>query len=117
MYQDLIQALQGDIFFARRYLYHALFDQPDDERWSTNFEDKLDKARSPYILLDHILFSQSMTRGHLGRRFAYLAHPDAGRVEHQIHYRVASARHKYASTSDHRPISMSFRKTESAPGS
>ena len=110
MYQDLVTALQGDVFFARRFLNHALFDAPDDERWSANFEDPLDPSRSPFILLDHILFSQAMTRSHTGTRFAFLAKAGSGRVEHQVHHRIASARFKYASTSDHRPISMSFAK-------
>ena len=30
---DLISNLQGDVFFARRFLNHALFDQPDALRW------------------------------------------------------------------------------------
>lgn len=108
MYQDLVTALQGDVFFAQRFLNHALFDAPHGERWSVDFQDKLDPDRPPFILLDHILFSQSMTRSHAGARFAFLAQGGSGKVEHELHHRVASTRFKYAETSDHRPVSMEF---------
>ena len=108
LYHDLIGALQGDVFFARRFLNHALFDAPDGERWSVHFEDALDPGRDPHILLDHILFSQAMTRSHLGTRATFLARPGGGRVEHQVHHIVTSARPKYAMTSDHKPVSMIF---------
>lgn len=108
LYHDLVGALQGEIFFARRFFNHALFDTPEGERWSVHFNDRLDPARSPLILLDHILFSQSMTSSHTGRRFGYVARRAGGRVEHEVHHRIASARHKYAATSDHRPVSMIF---------
>ena len=48
LYHDLISALQGEIFFARRFLNHALFDAPEDERWSYHFRDKLDPGRDPH---------------------------------------------------------------------
>lgn len=114
MYQDLVTALQGDVFLARRFLNHALFDAPETERWTCNFEDPLDPARSPFILLDHILFSQSMTGGHHGDCFPFQARAHQGKVEHEVHHRIASARYKYAETSDHRPISMTFTRHEHA---
>lgn len=110
MYQDLVTTLQGEVFFARRFLNHALFDSPQSERWSVDFDDPLDPARSPFILLDHILFSQAMTRSYPGDRFGFIARPGGGLVEHEVHHRVASSRFKYAATSDHRPISMIFEK-------
>lgn len=110
LYHDLIGALQGDVFFSRKFLNHALFDAPGSERWSVHFEDKLDPSRSPYILLDHILFSQSMTGSNLGSPCPYRARAGGGLVEHDIHHRVTSTRFKYAMTSDHRPVSMWFDK-------
>ena len=117
LYHDLIGALQGDVFFARRFLNHALFDAPDSERWSVHFEDALDPGRNPHILLDHILFSQSMTGSNLGRPSPFRARAQGGLVEHEIHHRVTSTRFKYAMTSDHRPVSMWFdRRNQSPPG-
>lgn len=108
LYHDLIGSLQGDVFFARRFLNHALFDSPEGERWSVHFEDALDPARDPHILLDHILFSQAMTRSHLGEKCLFLAQGGSGLVEHQVHHQVTSTRYKYANTSDHKPVSMTF---------
>jgi len=100
------------VFFARRYFYHALFDGEASERWSCYFQDPLDPDRSPHLLLDHILFSQALTRGYAGVGSPYIAEAGSGKVEHQIHHRVASSRYKYAETSDHRPISMTFRRRD-----
>jgi len=108
LYHDLIGALQGDVFFARRFLNHALFDAPQTERWSVYFEDSLDPSRSPHILLDHILFSQSMTGSDAGKPCPFRARSKGGKVEHEVHHRVTSTRFKYAMTSDHRPVSMWF---------
>ena len=110
MYHDLIGALQGDVFFARRFLNHALFDAPDSERWSVHFEDELDPGRNPHILLDHILFSQSMTGSDFGTPCAFRARAKGGLIEHEVHHRVTSPRFKYAMTSDHKPVSMWFDK-------
>lgn len=112
LYHDLLGGLQGDVFFARRFLNHALFDAEDGERWSVHFEDALDSRRDPHILLDHILFSQSMTGSFTGTPCPYRAPGGGGRVEHDIHHRVNSSRFKYARTSDHKPISMRFVKRD-----
>ncbi|WP_068315037.1 endonuclease/exonuclease/phosphatase [Polycladidibacter hongkongensis] len=108
MYHDLLGGLQGDVFFARRFLNHALFDAPDGERWSVQFEDKLDPGRDPHILLDHVLFTQSFTNAVGVEPFAFKARRGGGKVEHEVHQRIAGPRPKYATTSDHRPISMVF---------
>lgn len=105
MLHDLIGNLQGDVFFARRFLNHALFDLSDDLRWTVKFKDKVTPARNPHILLDHILFTQSLS----GRE----AHPlrvrsNAGRVEHDIHERINSLLPAKVSTSDHRPVSVTL---------
>lgn len=110
MYHDLLGALQGDVFFARRFLNHALFDVEEDERWSVHFQDKLDPGRNPHILLDHILFTQSFTGNPRVVPFAFKAKRGGGKVEHEVHHRVTGQRPKYAMTSDHRPISMVFER-------
>ncbi|MDD9909372.1 MAG: endonuclease/exonuclease/phosphatase [Ahrensia sp.] len=114
LYHDLIGTLQGDVFLARRFLNHALFDFEESERWSVYFKDKLEPGRNPKILLDHILFSQSMTGSHTGDKFAFKARSRSGLVEHQIHHAVTSTRPKYAETSDHLPVSMHFDRREHA---
>ena len=108
LYHDLVTSLQGDVFFARRFLNHALFDLEESERWSVQFRDRLDPGRDPRILLDHVLFSQSMTRSHTGTPFAYRARPRGGKVEHEAHHRTAASWPRHAATSDHRPVSMVF---------
>jgi len=42
LHHDLIGNLQGDVFFATRFLNHALFDYEDHLRWSTEFNDKVE---------------------------------------------------------------------------
>lgn len=123
MYHDLIGSLQGDVFYARRFLNHALFDAKDSERWSVHFEDKLDPGRDPHILLDHILFSQAMTRSHWSEETLaplinrpYLARSKGGLVEHEVHHQVTSTRFKYAMTSDHKPVSMHFDRASALLG-
>lgn len=108
LYHDLIGELQGEVFFARAFLNHALFDAEESERWSVHFRDRLDPGRNPHILLDHILFTQSMTGSHIGDKFAYLAVGGAGLVEHQVHRQVTATRPSHAMTSDHKPVSMTF---------
>ncbi|WP_186397045.1 endonuclease/exonuclease/phosphatase family protein [Stappia sp. TSB10GB4] len=116
LYHDLISTLQGEIFFARRFLNHALFDAPEDERWSVFFRDALDPGRSPHILLDHILFSQSFTGNRQVTPFAYRARQGGGLVEHALHHAVTGPRPAYAMTSDHKPVSMVFdRREETRP--
>lgn len=112
LYHDLIGALQGNVFFSQRFLNHALFDAPSSERWSVFFEDALDPGRNPHILLDHILFSQSMTGSRVGTPSLFRARSGGGLVEHEVHHRVTSTRYKYAMTSDHRPVSMWFDKRD-----
>ena len=118
LYHDLIGALQGEVFFARRFLNHALFDAPETERWSVHFEDDLDPGRDPRILLDHILFSQSFTGNPQVTPFAFRAPRGGGKVEHDVHHAVNGARPSWAETSDHKPVSMRFerRRPEAAPG-
>jgi hypothetical protein len=102
LFFDLISNVQGDVFFAHRYLYHALFDFANDLRWSTHFKDFVDPNRDPHILLDHILFTQGLVDGSLPLRID--AH--AGKVEHEIHDLINGPLQESAQTSDHKPVSV-----------
>ncbi|WP_137131931.1 endonuclease/exonuclease/phosphatase family protein [Rhizobium sp. FY34] len=100
---DLIGVLQGDIFFARRFLNHALFDYPQNLRWTARFEDKLDPARKPTILLDHITFTEAISRRGLG---PLIIKPQSGFIEHEVHDRINAVLSDKAKTSDHAPVSL-----------
>jgi hypothetical protein len=100
---DLIGNLQGEVFSAHKFLNHALFDIADDLRWTVHFEDAIDRRRDPHILLDHILFTQRLAGS---GKPPLRVFPNAGRVEHDIHERVASTLPGGVTTSDHRPVSV-----------
>lgn len=119
LHHDLIGNLQGDVFFATRFLNHALFDYEDRLRWSTEFHDRVetwartlpgaalpptggvDTARRQ--LIDHILFTQALSGPGSGPK----VRKQSGLVEHVIHERIqASLPSKKIRTSDHRPVSM-----------
>lgn len=102
LFFDLVSNLQGDIFFARKFLNHALFDAPEHLRWSVYFEDFIDSARNPKILLDHILFTQSLVDGSL----PLCVEPHSGYVEHEIHDLINARLTNKQKTSDHKPISL-----------
>ena len=99
---DLLSNLQGEVFFARRFLNHALFDQPGALRWTADFKDPIDPDRNPHILLDHILFTQGLTSG---GNSTLRVHAHAGRVEHLAFEEVESL-FGAGSLSDHRPVSV-----------
>jgi len=99
---DLISNLQGEVFFARRFLNHALFDYPQNLRWTSYFKDKLMPERNPHILLDHILFTQALTRSGTSPLWA---DANAGKVEHLVFEEVESQFGK-GNVSDHRPVSL-----------
>ena len=100
---DLISSLQGDVFFARRFLNHALFDNPDHLRWTARFVDKLDLRRDPHILLDHIVFTEALSRRGIG---PLIVDANMGKVEHEIHERIESLMPAGVKASDHRPVSL-----------
>jgi len=102
LFFDLISNVQGDVFFARRFLNHALFDFAEDLRWSVFFKDKIDPERSPKILLDHILFTQRLVRDNQLPRID----PGAGFVERPVHERINAVRSSRNQTSDHAPVSV-----------
>ncbi len=102
LFFDLISNLQGDVFWARRFLNHALFDFPGHLRWSVRFKDFVQPERDPLILLDHILFTQGLVDGSL----PWKIESHAGKVEHEIHDLVNATLRRDAVTSDHKPISV-----------
>ena len=108
LFFDLVSTLQGDVFFARRFLNHALFDYRDDLRWTVHFRDALDADRDPHILLDHILFTQALVDGTLPVE----VHARSGLVEHQVHDRVNALLTAKQKTSDHKPVSCRITVTD-----
>lgn len=102
LFFDLISNIQGDVFFATKFLNHALFDFPDNLRWSVDFNDFVDPERDPHILLDHILFTQALVDDSLSWRID----AGAGKVEHEIHDNINATLSSKEKTSDHKPISI-----------
>ncbi len=102
LFFDLISNVQGDIFAASKYLNHALFDFPDDLRWTVDFKDFVDPDRPTHILLDHILFTQGLVDDSLPWRID----SQAGMVEHEIHDLINAPLNKKEKTSDHKPVSV-----------
>lgn len=102
LFFDLISNLQGDVFSSKKYLNHALFDFDEKLRWSCNFEDFIDPLRDPKILLDHILFTQSLVDSSL----PIIIKEKSGYIEHEIHDLINANIPKYAHTSDHKPVSV-----------
>lgn len=118
LFFDLVSNIQGDVFFARRFLNHALFDYDDALCWTTNFHDKVEEwsrqqpgaealppeAFDPthFQLIDHILFTQAL----VGETASPRVKPQAGLVEHTIHQRINAMLKKSNRTSDHVPVSV-----------
>ncbi len=101
LFFDLVSSLQGDVFFASKFLNHALFDYAESLRWTVQFQDFVEPSRDPRILLDHIMFTQSLVNGSL----PWHIEARAGLVEHEIHELVNAALSSAQRTSDHRPVS------------
>ena len=102
LFFDLLSNMQGDVFFAHRFLNHALFDYPSSLRWSVFFEDFVDPERDPKILLDHILFTQGLVDGSL----PLVVSAKAGLVEHEIHELINAPLKSKQKTSDHKPVTL-----------
>lgn len=118
LFFDLISNIQGEVFFADRFLNHALFDFKDELRWTTNFDDKVERWALQNLstykmpttkidttrkqLIDHILFTQAFVNKSKGPKV--LAH--SGLVEHTIHEKINAGNPKKIRTSDHRPVSV-----------
>ena len=101
---DLLSNLQGDVFFAQRLLNHVLFDQPQALRWTTKFKDHLDPERDENILLDHILFTQALSRSGTS---PLEVRANAGWVEH-LAFEMAESSFGKEMLSDHRPVSVNL---------
>jgi hypothetical protein len=95
--------LQGNVFFAKQFLNHCLFDYDDQLRWSTDFRDPIEPELR-LQLIDHILFTQSLVRKNDFPRIE----PGSGLVEHTIHETI-NAILPGEDISDHRPISVVIR--------
>jgi len=102
LFFDLLSNIQGEVFFANRFLNHALFDYPQHLRWSVEFKDFVDPNRDPKILLDHIFFSQGLVDGSL----PLVIEEKSGLIEHEIHDLVNAGLNSKQKTSDHRPMSL-----------
>jgi endonuclease/exonuclease/phosphatase family metal-dependent hydrolase len=102
LFFDLLSNIQGEVFFAQRFLNHALFDYAQHLRWSVDFDDFVDPDREPHILLDHIMFTQSLVDDSIPLKVK----KHAGRVEHEIHELIRASNFRYAHPSDHRPVSV-----------
>jgi hypothetical protein len=102
LFFDLVSNVQGDVFWARRFLNHALFDFPGELRWSVHFRDFVEPERDPHILIDHILFTQGLVDGTL----PWKIEERAGKVEHEIHDLINATLPASAKTSDHKPVSV-----------
>ncbi|MCG6115758.1 MAG: hypothetical protein MEQ84_11230 [Mesorhizobium sp.] len=118
LFHDLVSNLQGDVFFARRFLNHGLFDyridDPANYRWTVRFEDAWEPYRAPEILLDHIMFTQSVVGQDAFAHSPVRVPAGAGRVEHAAHVAANSVFDRQEDfTSDHRPVSVEL---EVAPG-
>lgn len=100
---DLLSNLQGDMFFVNRLLHHALIDQPQALRWTSKFKDYLDPMRSEFILLDHILFTQSLTQSGTS---PLEVRANSGWVEHLAFETAESSIGGSSTLSDHRPVSV-----------
>lgn len=111
LFHDMISNLQGDVFFAQRFLNHALFDYAqeggENHRWTVRFSDPWDPFRAPEILLDHIVFTQGVTGPEALATTGLRVMPGAGRVEHAIHTAVNAVFDREEDfTSDHRAVTV-----------
>jgi hypothetical protein len=102
LFFDLVSNLQGDVFFARKFLNHALFDYTGDLRWSARFDDFVENVQDRPLLIDHIMFTQGLVNQNL----PLTVEPHAGLVEHEIHELVNAPLTVSSKTSDHRPVSV-----------
>lgn len=102
LFFDLVSSIQGDIFSASKFLNHALFDYPDELRWSAEFDDFITNENNKKVLIDHILFTQPLVNWNLD----ISVEPNAGLIEHEVHDVVNSLLKYNQKTSDHKPISL-----------
>ncbi len=104
LFFDVISNVQGDVILAERFFNHALFDFPENLRWSAKFRDRvrnIPASQNP-LLLDHILISQPLCKGEL----ALQANPGTGKVEHEAYERANAGANRQTRSSDHRPVTL-----------
>jgi hypothetical protein len=120
LFFDLVSNIQGDVFFAHRFLNHALFDFDDKMRWTTQFHDRIEEwsRKQPGAdalpsepldptrlqLIDHILFTQTL----VGKNALPRVEPHSGLIEHTIHQRINALLTNANRTSDHVPVSVNI---------
>lgn len=101
LFFDLLNNLQGNVFEAEKFLNHALFDYPNDLRWTVHFKDPIEPNRDPRILLDHIMFTQAL----VNKEGTLRVHPKSGKIEHEIFERITAMLPSGVRLSDHKPVS------------
>jgi len=123
LFFDLLSNVQGDVFFASKFLNHSLFDYAENLRWTTQFNDRIERwalenykgykqsssavDNTRHQLIDHILFTQEfVNRNTKGPKVL----SKSGYVEHVVHNRINSMNSRLR-TSDHRPLSLSITLT------
>ncbi|WNC69951.1 hypothetical protein RI845_07390 [Thalassotalea nanhaiensis] len=107
MFFDLISNLQGNVMQSDRFFNHALFDYPENLRWSAKYANPITgkKAKDNPLLIDHIIMSQALVNG----SFDLQAGEGAGEVEHLAFERGNSGASAKRITSDHRPVSITLK--------
>lgn len=111
MFFDLLSNLQGSVMKSDRFFNHALFDYPEELRWTAKYRNKvmnIPASRNP-LLIDHILMSQALVSGKL----PYKANSGGGFVEHQAFERGNVAASSKRKTSDHRAVSIILEDSDS----
>lgn len=123
LFFDLLSNVQGDVFFASKFLNHALFDYAQNLRWTTQFNDRIERwalenfkgynqpsssiDNTRLQLIDHILFTQEFVNKESKGPKVF---SKSGYVEHVAHNRVNSMNSRLR-TSDHRPLSVGITLT------
>lgn len=102
LFFDLVSNIQGDIFSASKFLNHALFDYPDELRWSAEFDDFITEENNKKVLIDHILFTQPLVNWNLD----VTVEPNSGLIEHEVHDSINALLKYNQKTSDHKPVSL-----------
>ena len=107
MFFDLISNLQGNVMQSERFFNHALFDYPENLRWSAKYDNKVTgkKAKDNPLLIDHIIMSQALVNG----SYPLQANAGAGEIEHLAFDRGNSGASAKRRTSDHRPVSITLK--------
>ena len=104
LFFDLINNLQENVIEADRFFNHALFDFPEQLRWTARYRDEIagiPASQNP-LLIDHILISQPLCRGDLPLQ----VNENAGQVEHQAYELGNAGANESRRTSDHRLVSV-----------